>query len=170
MNIAYRVAPDDVVAFNVHVTESASGFRGLVMAVAGVVGVALYWMVAAGTDSGAAASATALLGAVGYLAGAPRLLRFSVGRIVRRRLARTGSRLVGDHEMVITNGTLVGRSPGAESATLLGAIRGVIRRGDRAFIYLTADSAYILPRRGVVRGDFDAFLEALTIAVSSARN
>ena len=170
MIISYRVATEDVVAFNVHVTETARGFRPLMFGVAALVSATLFWIVATGTDSTGAASVTAVAGAAIYLIAAPLLLRAAVGRIVRRRLKTTGSRLLGDHEMEITTGTLIGRSDDAESQTLPGAIRGVIRRGDTAFIYLTVDSAYILPRRGVRDGDFDEFLSALRRAVTSAKN
>ena len=108
--IAYRVEADDVVAFNVHVTENARGFRQLLLTVAVVVAVALYWMVSAGSDTVLPALLTAVAGAAIYLVAAPRVLRFAVGRIIRRRLGTLGSRLLGDHELEITTSALVSRS------------------------------------------------------------
>ena len=69
-----------------------------------------------------------------------------------------------------TPSTLRSRSDDAESETLLASISDVVRVGDRAFIYLTRDTAYILPREGVRSGDFDGFVDALRLAMVSARN
>lgn len=170
MEISYRVAPDDVVAFNIHVTETAPGLRALMLTVTAAIAAALSWMVGAGTSSIAVGVTAGLIGGGLYLFTAPRLLRASVAAIVRRRLRSAGSRLLGDHAMEITRDTLVGTSEGAESQTLLAAIRRVVRHDDHAYIYVTVDSAYILPRTGVTDGDYDSFVDALQLAMAAARN
>ncbi len=170
MDISYRVTPDDVVAFNIYVTETAPGLRGLMLAVTAAVVIALSWMVGAATSSIVAGVTAGLVGGGLYLFTAPRLLRASVAAIVRRRLRSAGSRLVGDHAMKITPDTLVGTSEDAESQTLLAAIRRVVRHDDHAYIYVSVDSAYILPRTGVTGGDYDAFVDALQLAMAAARN
>lgn len=170
MEISYQVAPDDVVAFNIHVTETAPGLRMLMLAVTAIVAIALSWMVAVGTSSTPVGVAAGVVGGMLYLLTAPRLLRASVAAIVRRRLRSARSPLLGDHSMEITPDALIGTTRGAGSQTLLAAIRRVERHDERTFIYVTDDSAFILPRAGVTDGDYDAFVDALQLAATAARN
>ncbi len=170
MKIAYHLDEADVVALHVHVTETGIRLRPLLAIVAAAVAGALYWIVSAGTGSALAGLVTGVGGGVAYAAIAPRLLRGVVARLVGRRLRAAPSGMLGDRELELTDHALVDRSVTGEASTALGAIRTIVQRDDRAFIFVATDLAYILPRGSVREGSYDGFLASLQSAVARARN
>ncbi len=170
MKIAYHLDESDVVALHVHVTETGIRLRPLLAVVATAVAATLYWIVSAGTGNTLAGLATALAGGVAYAAIAPRLLRGVVAGMVGRRLRAAPSGMLGDRELELTDHALVDRSVTGEASTALGAIRTIVQRDDRAFIFVARDLAYILPRSSVRDGSYDGFLSSLESAVARARN
>ncbi len=70
-------------------------------------------------------------------------------------------RLLGDYTMTIKPKHLVEQSPGGDSTTPWSDVLRIEVTKNHAFIYLDADSALILPRKGVTSGNIAAFVNEM---------
>jgi hypothetical protein len=80
-----------------------------------------------------------------------------------RRMYGEGSNvgILGGHELELTGGSLVERSDAGGSVTDLSAVEQVASTPEHTFIYTSAVSAHVIPRRAVCEGDYESFVAAL---------
>lgn len=67
----------------------------------------------------------------------------------------------GLHELELTDENLITRTRVAESRIGWEAVERVASTADHTFIYVSALSAEVIPRRSVTEGDYDAFVKEL---------
>lgn len=84
-------------------------------------------------------------------------------RRVSRRLMSEGANkaLYGWHELELDGDQLTKRSLYVTSIMDLRLIEKIVERDDYAFIYISAISALVVPRRDVPEADYEEFLEEL---------
>jgi hypothetical protein len=88
--------------------------------------------------------------------------RKSTFKRVQRQYSRTTTTgLVGIRELELTETALVSRSSIGESYYRISAIENVVSTDDHTFILLNSFTALVLPRDGVIDGDYNSFVSAL---------
>ena len=80
-------------------------------------------------------------------------------RMLADRLNDPG--LSGEHELELTDETLIERTAVSTTAYRLGAIRRIVERPDHYLIYVSPMHAYVVPKAGVGATELDAFIGEL---------
>lgn len=161
--LQYSVDLDDIVAFNqFHASQSPTYQRSWrrerwiyppIFA-----GLAILWIMSAGRMT--ASSLAILLLAVAWPVLVPRYLRWRLTRYVRRMYSEgSNASLIGVHEAVTLEDALAVTTPGDDTKIRWSAIGRVLTTPDYGFMYMSATQAVIIPRRTIVTGDFQAFMD-----------
>lgn len=173
MQVEYENTVDDLVAFN----EFHARRTGVTKKLTRLLAVALLALLALllvlslqGGIAGATIGIVAVLGlAVTALSVVlfPRVLR----RMVRAQLAQgRNTALLGSRSLAVEDDGLVERSGSAESKTRWRAVEHVASNDDYLFVYVSAVTAHVIPRRAFEdRAAMDRFVAAIEQARSTPR-
>jgi hypothetical protein len=167
MKIRYSNTIDDVVAFaRYHAARSQS--MQLLMAV-------VRWVLPA---------MMAILAGLSLLQGAwasvawclvPAILLFIVAPWIPGLAARLSYRegknkgVFGPHELELVPPNLIERSLVSEQRTWLGAVEHVGTTATHAFLFVSANSAHVIPKASVTDGDYEGFVQAVKEEVEKAK-
>ena len=79
------------------------------------------------------------------------------------RMYREGANptLVGKHQLRAEPDALISKSEASESRVMWSAVQRVGSTPDHTFIYIGAVNAFVVPRAGVLGGDYDGFVAAV---------
>jgi hypothetical protein len=171
MKISYDNTIDDVVAFahynhahspTVRQARAAITFAVALLIVAVMTGI--------GSPDHVAISFGIGLGlAVVYVLTAPRMRRRQTERQIRRIYAEGSNKgILGPHELELTASHLIDRTPYHEGVTQVEALEKVVIAGEYTFIYVSALTAHVVPRKAVTAGDYEQFTEAIARQVAEA--
>ena len=99
---------------------------------------------------------------------------YGYGRGMERRLRRLfphdrHAPLSGAHVLEILPDGILVRYPVMESKTLWAGLKQVVSTPTHTFIYVGSLNAYILPRSGVLEGNYDEFVRTLQDRLAAAR-
>jgi hypothetical protein len=97
-----------------------------------------------------------------YLLVAPGAFNRSLERQVRRMYrGRTHAAALGEHELELTDSTLIERTPLGESAVELRTIARLVSTEQYTLIYVSDVQAHVIPRHGIREGEYDEFVAAV---------
>lgn len=170
MKLEYKVSLEDIITFNRnHLAASPTMQRNLlivrlVWALTPLVAVSaiMYFENATPEKMMSVISAIALLFTAPVFLFYPVYHRWCCARQIRKIYSEGENRgLLGDHEMRIEGDSFFEKTEGSESKVSLASIEKVITADEHAYIYVGAAQAHVIPRNGVVAGDFDQFIEAI---------
>jgi hypothetical protein len=181
MMIRYDNSIDDMVAFNRYHFLHSPAFRtqrvmyvilGLMIPI-GLIGASIAFM-GSTLFEGDLAERTAsafmllvLLGIAGSLSVAwlwlfRQVVLNSLENQVRRVFRQGANKgAFGNHELELTETSLIERTAFNETATKLEAIERLVDAGNLTLIYFGSLTAYVIPRHAVTEGDYDHFVGAV---------
>jgi hypothetical protein len=162
MRIRYELTVDDMVAFHLYQrTRSPMGRRAMVrQRWLRAVEILFVFCLAAVCLYRPEIAFGGLAAALVWIFLQPYEARWQIVRAARRFCKNNKKKLDGPHEMELLDHEFMKRDSISEFRTRLTQIDHVVIDGDRAFIYLDAMSAHVIPRR-LADGDFGLFLETL---------
>lgn len=163
MRIVYEVGRADLEALMLHHYEHGAATAGLRAATQLVLPV----LVAGGLTVLGVVQGAWPLPIIGILlalvlrAVLPRTMQWSIRVSVARAIAQSGGRALGRHELEITDDGLVDHADAEEYLHTWEELVDVVALPERAYVYLGPREAYVLPRRGVLEGDYQGFVRGL---------
>ncbi len=164
MKIRYENTIDDVVAFNrFHCAHSRTvrRMRIFTMCCVAALGPLFAGAAALVTKDVWWLAAGALASVVGLIL-APGKFQQHLDRHARKMYAEgTNKGLIGSHELELSDGELIARTPFGESHLRLEVIERVVSDGAHTFIYVSAVSGLAIRADAVTDGDLKAFVDAL---------
>lgn len=105
-----------------------------------------------------------------YLTFAPGAFNRALDRQIRWMYSgQAGVTLIGEHELELTATELIERADEEESSMELSAIDRVASTATHTWIYLTSVQAIIIPRLGILEGDYDGFVTTLATTVTQRK-
>ncbi len=164
MTIDYTNTLADIVAFARHHYGRSDGIQRSIrlQRYGGVVALAGYFI---GLSILSGSFFYFLVGAVTSVAWwvwIPNVLISSYERQVLRTYEAGRNRTTfGKHQLALTPHHLEEHNEFGDSRVLWPAVERIDSDAERTFIYLSSTQAYILPKRQVLAGDYDAFVHAL---------
>jgi hypothetical protein len=167
MKIRFDVSLDDILAYNrYHVRHSPSIRRStLLIRWGGAILFLLICLLPAYDFEPGYWLMSLFLGLVGgitFLLLYPVLVRV-VAESQQRKLYTEGSTRgeIGMHECELGEDGVIVRSETGELKTRWEGLDRIVTTDDYTFIYLSSVTAHVIPRRGVVEGDYGSFVRAL---------
>jgi hypothetical protein len=161
VEIEYQVREQDLIAFNEHQLQSSAqlqpSLRRHQTVIPGILAViALFlWFYFQDSLSAIYVGVTAL--AWGLLA--PLYLRWSVRRQLRKMYSEADKvNLLGDSRLRIERHSLVEVTQGGESRVAWSTVLRIEATKNHAFIFLTTDTALVIPRATVTKGNLHDFI------------
>jgi YcxB-like protein len=165
MEITYRLAEDDVVAFAERYAATSptvrrARWRNVVISVIASAALgACFWDATKDAGLGITIAVTGLIGGLLY----PLVLKDQT-RKATIRLYREGKNLA--HAKPITlravPEALFSESAGGSSTILWECLERIDQTADHLFLYTSSLNAVIVPKAGVIAGDFESFADAVT--------
>lgn len=173
MIIRYNVSVEDIVAFNTYHCDLSPTVRRQRFIVAGTIDLLL---ILAGAFYAKANNQPTILVFACLFAVIFTVLYWV---LFRRCIARTTTRLitegstlgiVGPHELEITDSFLIERTEVNESKHAWKGLQRIVHMPDHLIIYVTALTAYVIPKQSVTAGDVDEFLRSATSHWEAQKN
>lgn len=164
MRIRYNVTVDDMVAFSVYFAKNSKYMKRTRRMVYLVVpGVLLVFFCAIGAASGdwVGPIIFPIIAGVWFLQGQSRWFK-RYGESMRKIYAEGKNKLaLGEHEMVLGEDGLFNRNEYGEVKAAWAAVERVGFSPDYIFIFISALSGYVVPRRKVLEVNYEEFAEEL---------
>ena len=163
MRIVYEVQRADLEALMLHHYEHGAATAGLRIATE----LVLPTLVAGGLTVLGIVQGAWPLPIIGILLALvlrvvlPRTMQWSIRVSVVRAIAQGAGRAMGRHELEITEDGLVDHADGEAYLHPWDELIDVVALPERAYVYLGPREAYVLPRRGVLEGDYQGFVRNL---------
>ena len=149
MDIEYEISTDDMVAFHLHQNEHSLAGRGcrwgfqLFFGMISAAGSVIYFIVGDYLMASVWLAAAVLLVVL-----APRILRGSIKRQIVRLYRRGDNRGgIGTHRLSLTPEAMVDVAGESESRVAWSDVEKIAATDDHLFIYISAESAIVVPRR-----------------------
>jgi hypothetical protein len=164
VRIRYETTIDDLVAFNrFHCAHSPTVRRVRLLQMGFVAAVVIALAYAAAVVTGD--YLILALGPVGAVVGVllfPGAFRRHQDRQARKLYGEGANKgMLGPHELELSGGDLIERTPFGESRALLEVVERVTSDRGYTFIYVSAVMAHVIPHDAVIEGDPEAFVEAV---------
>lgn len=96
--------------------------------------------------------------------------RYFLKNYIRMQKESPNNILTGEHLIRITDSGLFGRSVSGDGNTFWSAIEHIDTVGDHTLVFIHAVAAIVIPKSGVVEGDYDVFVGALKERYEGAKS
>jgi hypothetical protein len=175
MKIRYELAVEDMVVFYRHYSANSPVYqqaitKWIVVGVASIMVIAsalALWLRDSGTWALAALGVGLALSAL-FALWLPRYFRSNVAASTRKTYSsEKNQKALGLRELELTDTALISRGSFDEGSIRRESIRKVTVIDDHAFIFTGSATAFVVPRHGVSRGEFDGFINAIQEVVAN---
>lgn len=162
LSLTFTLTMDDIVAWSQHYHAHSALCKRAFWIWRIVLCAILFAMVVAGTARDAIGITLGLLGAGVYYWIFPRLYRRGVARLVKKSYAEgTNKGLLGEHRLFITDDGFGSSGIWSEGKSSWAGIERIAEIPGYTFLYFSALSAAVVPERGILEGDYHAFMAEL---------